>query len=135
MDDARQALALCRGRLSRAPHRFGPVLLTALDELARSLDETGEPGQALPFGEELVHILRRLAPRRPRYDRFLAGALHQLGGYISDVGDLTDALRAANESLQLYLRLDREQPESFALQVELATHNRDLFLDRLQRQG
>ncbi|MGW4126269.1 hypothetical protein [Nocardia sp. NPDC004711] len=65
----------------------------------------------------------------------MAGALHQFGGYISDVGDLTDALHLANESLQLYLRLDREQPESFALQVELATDNRDLFLDRLKQQG
>ncbi|MFE3060707.1 tetratricopeptide repeat protein [Nocardia sp. NPDC059239] len=135
VDDARQALALCRGQLSRAPHRFGPILLTALDELARSLDKTGEPGQALPFGEELVHILRRLAPRRPRYDRYLAGALHQLGGYISDAGELTDALRAVDESLQLYQRLDDEQPGSFALQMDLATHNRDLFLDRLERQG
>ncbi|MFJ9368322.1 tetratricopeptide repeat protein [Nocardia sp. NPDC101769] len=135
VDDAREALALCRERLSRAPHRFGPSLLSSLDELARSLDRTGEPGQALPFGEELVDILRRLAPRRPRYERFLASALHQLGGYISDAGDLTDALRVANESLQLYRRLGREQPEAFALQAELATHNRDLFLDRLHQQG
>ncbi|MFE3254330.1 tetratricopeptide repeat protein [Nocardia sp. NPDC059091] len=135
VDDARNALVLCRGRLSHAPHRYGPVLLTALDELARSLDKTGEPGQALPLAEELVHILRRLAPRRPRYDPFLAAALHQLGGYISDAGELTDALRAADESLQLHRRLDDEQPGSFALQVDLATHNRTLFLDRLKHQG
>ncbi|MEV6102045.1 tetratricopeptide repeat protein [Nocardia sp. NPDC051981] len=135
VDDARNALVLCRGRLSHAPHRYGPVLLTALYELARSLDKTGEPGQALPLGEELVHILRRLAPRRPRYDPFLAGALHQLGGYISNAGELTDALRAADESLQLYRRLDNKRPGSFALQVDSATHNRTLFLDRLKHQG
>ncbi|MFE3190401.1 tetratricopeptide repeat protein [Nocardia sp. NPDC059240] len=135
VDDAREALALCRGSLSRAPHRFGPILLSSLDELARSLDRTGEAEQALPFGEELVDILRRLAPRRPSYERYLAGALHQLGGYLSDAGDLSDALRIANESLQLYLRLDRAHPESFALQVELATHNRDLFLKRLNQRS
>ncbi|RJO73383.1 tetratricopeptide repeat protein [Nocardia panacis] len=133
--DARQALALCRGRMPHAPRRFGPVLLTALDELARSLDKAGEPGQALPFGEELVRILRHLAPRRPRYNSFLAAALHQLGSYISEVGELTDALRATEESLELYRRLDYEQPESFALHVELATYNRTLFLDRLKQQG
>ncbi|MGW4248877.1 tetratricopeptide repeat protein [Nocardia sp. NPDC004722] len=132
VDDAREALARCREGLSRAPQRFGPLLLNALDELARSLDRIGEPGQALPYGEELVDILRRLVPRRPGYERFLGAALHQLGGYLSDAGDLADALRIANESLQLYLRLDREQPESFALQVELAKHNRDLFLNRLK---
>ncbi|MFE3028864.1 tetratricopeptide repeat protein [Nocardia tengchongensis] len=135
MDDARNALVLCRGRLSLAPHRYGPVLLTALDELARSLDKTGEPGQALPLGEELAHILRRLAPRRPRYDPFLAGALHQLGGYISDAGDPTGALRAADESLRLYRRLDDEQPGSFGHQLDSATHSRTLFLDRLKHQG
>ncbi|MFE2961867.1 tetratricopeptide repeat protein [Nocardia tengchongensis] len=135
VDDARNALILCRGRLSHAPHRYGPFLLTALDELARSLDKTGEPGQALPLGEELVHILRRLAPRRPRYNRYLAASLHQLGVYLSGAGELTAALRATDESLQLYRRLDDKQPESFARHVAAATHNRDLFLDRLEHQG
>ncbi|GAB2519365.1 tetratricopeptide repeat protein [Nocardia heshunensis] len=133
VDDARAALTLCRERLPHAPHRFGPHLLSSLDELARSLDRTGEPGQALPFGEELVDILPRLAPLRPRYQRYLASALHQLAGYTSDAGDLTDALRLANESVQLYVHLARDHPNSFALQVDLATHNRDLFLDRLNQ--
>ncbi|MFB7719931.1 tetratricopeptide repeat protein [Nocardia sp. NPDC056100] len=135
VEDARQSLDLCRARFPHAPHRFGPLLLGALDELARALDKSGEPAQALPPAEELIHTLRRLAPRRPRYEPQLAAALHQLGVYLSHTGELTGALRAANESRQLYRRLDAKQPDSFALQVDLATHNRDILLDLVNQQG
>lgn len=132
---AREAVALCRDRLPGNPRRFGPALLAALDTVARSLDAVDEPREALPFGAELVRILRRLAPHRPQYDPMLAGALHQLGVYSSGAGQLTDALRATDEAVQLYQRLHDQQLESFAQQVESAIGNRDLFLDKLERAG
>ncbi|WP_280258478.1 hypothetical protein [Nocardia abscessus] len=132
---AREAVALCRDRLPRDPRRFGPALMVALDTVARSLDTLGEPQEALSFGEELVQILRRLAARRPQYDRTLAGALHQLGVYSSGAGQLTDALRATDEAVQLYHRLQDQQLESLAQELALASSNRDLFLDQLARAG
>ncbi|WP_280316094.1 hypothetical protein [Nocardia abscessus] len=132
---AREAVALCRDRLPRDPRRFGPALMVALDTVARSLDTLGEPQEALSFGEELVQILRRLAARRPQYDRTLAGALHQLGVYSSGAGQLTDALRATDEAVQLYHRLQDQQLESLAQELTLASSNRDLFLDQLARAG
>lgn len=132
---AREAVAFCRDRLPCNPRRFGPALMVALDTAARSLDELGEPQQALPFGEELVRILRRLAPHRPQYEPMLAGALQQLGVYSSGAGQLTDALRATDEAVQLYQCLHDQQPESFAQQLDSVIGNRDLFLDKLSRAG
>ncbi|WP_181725388.1 tetratricopeptide repeat protein [Nocardia gipuzkoensis] len=132
---AREAVALCRDRLPRNPRGFGPALLAALDTLARSLDALDETQAALPFGEERVRILRRLTAHRPQYEHMLAGALHQLGFYSSNAGQLTDALRATDEALQLYQRLPDQQLEPLAQQLGSATVNRDLFLDQLARAG
>lgn len=133
--DALEAIALCRAGLPRDPRRFGPALLMALDTAARALDEIEEPEQALPLGAELVHILRRLAPHRPRYEPLLAGALQQLGLYSFHAGELGDALRATDEAVRLYRRLEDEQPESAAQQLDSAIGNRDYFLDQLELSG
>lgn len=126
VDDARQALALCRAGMSRAPHRFGPVLLIALDELARTLDAIGERGQALPLGEELVRILRRLAPLRPGYEPFVAAAVQQLDVYRSAFHELTDASRVTDEALRAeYEAEDRERQswweQNWGRRVELGS--------------
>ncbi|MEC3918899.1 tetratricopeptide repeat protein [Nocardia sp. CDC160] len=132
---AREALALCRDHLTDNPRRFGPALLVALDTLARALNAHGNPHEALSLGMELVRILRRLTARRPDYNRSLAAAMHQLGVYADDADRLTDALRATDEALQLYQRLEDERPGSFVEHVRAATNNRDLFLDRLEQAG
>ncbi|MEV6071206.1 tetratricopeptide repeat protein [Nocardia sp. NPDC052001] len=134
VDDARNALILSRGRLPYAPHRYRPGLLYALDVMARSLNRTDEPGQALPHGQELVDILRRLTPRRPRYKSLLAASLVQLGIYLAHLGDLTAALRATEESLGLFRQLTEDEPERHAGGVEHATENRDLLLTMLENE-
>ncbi|MFE3984941.1 hypothetical protein ACFXPR_10695 [Nocardia tengchongensis] len=132
---AREAITVCRHGIAADPRRFGPALLASLDTLARALDELGDHQQALPPGEEHVRILRGLTPHRPAYRHALATGLHMVGVYASGTGRFTDALRATDEAIQLYQRLDQEQPGTFASKVVTATENRDLFLDRLQRAG
>ncbi|MEC3957656.1 tetratricopeptide repeat protein [Nocardia sp. CDC153] len=132
---ARQALALCRDHLAGDPRRIGPALLVALDTLARVLDAHDNPHEALPLGTELVRILRRLTARRPHYNRSLAAATHQLGVYAYDADRLTDALRATDEALRLYQRLEDDQPGAFTAHLRAATTNRDLFLTRLEQAG
>ncbi|MGW4241300.1 hypothetical protein [Nocardia sp. NPDC004722] len=103
-------------------------MFVVIGRLAWSLDKTGEPGQALLFGEEIVDILRRATTRfgPGRCINWVA---------ISLIQGTPNALRAADEALQLYRLLDIAQPGSFALQMDSAMHNRTLFLNGLERHG
>ncbi|MFF2550539.1 hypothetical protein ACFVUS_06035 [Nocardia sp. NPDC058058] len=131
----REAVASCRYGLSDEPRLFGPALVVALDTVARSLGDIGEPLEALEFGEELVQILRRLTTRRPQYDRALGAALHQNGVYFAGAGQHADALRATDEAIQVFQRLRDQEPGSYTAQLRVATDNRDIFLNRLAGSG
>ncbi|WP_157514079.1 tetratricopeptide repeat protein [Nocardia concava] len=133
--DAREAVELCRTGIDAKPRWFGPLLLAALDTLARAHDQAGDPQQALSAGAEEVRILRRLVPHRPTYHSSLAVALHMLGVYADHAGDTAEALRATDEAIRLYQDLDELEPGAFTPRMDVAISNRELQLDKLQRAG
>ncbi|WP_460723876.1 tetratricopeptide repeat protein [Nocardia heshunensis] len=130
-----EAFKLCHAQLGRDPRRFGPMLVVALDSLGRAFFKSDNPRDARVVAEELVRILRAVAARRPAYEPALATALHQLGTYAFNAKQTEEALRAMNESVDVYRQLAEQQPERFAERLAAVSGSRDVILRFLEEWG
>ncbi|MFJ4777919.1 tetratricopeptide repeat protein [Streptomyces sp. NPDC088762] len=120
------------------PDAYEPGYAAALTSLGTYLLGAGRPEEAAAPAQEAVEVYRRMARTNPAtYEADLATALltYALGQKSGGNGELTSALAAVTESLDIYGRLPPAQSREYAHLLRTARAVKADILDGLGRVG
>jgi hypothetical protein len=111
---ASEAVSLVRGRLAENPGGYRPLLVKALEELARARLAAGDPDASLAAAEAIAVCRGLIAANRSGAIDDLADSLHAAAAIHGAAGRRDDARAADTEAAALYEELAAAFPEVFA---------------------
>ncbi|MFI9235438.1 tetratricopeptide repeat protein [Streptomyces sp. NPDC053079] len=135
LEVAREAVSLYRALAHQHPRPHLTALSTALNTLGLHLKALGHLAEALEAFDEAIGIGRRAAATPPADAslRTLATVLANKAVCLSDLHRPQDALHTAEESVNVYQALMRNEPEACAPRLVTALSIRHLLLVVLGR--
>ncbi|MDT0448559.1 tetratricopeptide repeat protein [Streptomyces hesseae] len=126
-----EPLVSALGRLADEPGATPEDLLGLADRLPRPTHALAPP--AAQVTERLVRIHRKRAGKDPACLPDLALMLRRLSGRLDDVGRTREAYAATDEVVQLYRRLERDDPATHRPHLAAVLHNLSLMARGLGR--